>query len=62
MTGHMEILTNKPNYVTYISQESFGGSEEQQRFQEWATLKTFGNEKETREEWEEQNPKLPMKE
>ena len=51
-----EILTSKPNYLTYIPRESFGGSEEHQRFQEWATLMTFGSEKETTEEWKEKNP------
>ena len=56
-----EILTNKPNYVTYIFQESFESSEEQQRLQEWVTLKTFESEKETTEEWKGQNPKKTMK-
>ena len=45
------IMTNKPNYVTYISQESFDSSDAQHRFHEWATLKKFESEKETMGEW-----------
>ena len=56
-----EILTNKPNYVSYICQESFESSEEQQRFQQWVTLKTYESEKETMEERVYQHPKNSMK-
>ena len=56
-----EILANKPNYATYICQESFESSEEQQSFQEWVTLKTFGSEKEAMEERKGQNQKKQTK-
>ena len=59
--AYEQILTNKPNYVTYIFQESIAGSEEQHRFQERATLKTHESEKGMKEEWEDQNPEKPMK-
>ena len=55
-----EIMANGPNYATFICQESFGVSQEQQRCQEWVALKTFGNERETLGDWKEQNPKRPM--
>ena len=55
-----DIMTNKPNYATYVCQESFGIILEHQKFQEWVTLKTFGNEQETMGGWKEQNPKRSM--
>ena len=52
-----EIMTNVPNYATYICHESMESSPEQQ-FQEWITLKAYDDENEA---WEGQNPKHPTK-
>ena len=44
-------MRKKPNYVTYIRQESLESSDEHQHFQEWVNVKTFEAEKEAVGEW-----------
>ena len=53
-----EIMTNKPNYASYICHENMESSPEQPQFQEWITLKAYDDENEA---WKWQNPKHPTK-
>ena len=39
-----ELMAQKPNYVSYICNESMGSSPSQQQFQEWVTLMSYHSE------------------